>query len=402
LNDKLNPKLPLGGQTWDQFFERADSKSSSDNVFDFCQKRPRDVLTYCEFAVEIAQSQKHIQVAIEDMQAARRRFSDNRLKDLGDEYSENFTHLDYVLNCFYGLGREFTINGLTAYITKLIVDSEVQKRCKWLYCYTSPERFAELLYAIGFVGLKEDGIIRFRSLGSQGSKPPAIGSSTRIVIHPSYCDALNLQDVVIDGLADDWELRQSGLLVDVPGAISRDEYFQSLVQLQDRLKVLSEGVDQAAAFEDLVGDVIRLCFFQWLGNIEAKSRDVSGRVIRDWVASNVASGGFWEAMRQRYGALNVVWECKNYATLDASDFHQANYYISELTGLVIIAYRGVREEKKHYLEHIRRISSQHQGRGIVLLVNDQDMQTFIRQSLRGKFRDSHIREIYDLIVRAIG
>ena len=402
LNFKLNPKLPLRGATWNHFFEEVDGTSSWTTVADFCQRRPRDILTYCGFAVDIAQAQKHAQVAIEDMQGARRRFSDNRLKDLADEYAENFPNIGYVLNSFFGLGKTVTINGLTAFIQKLIVDAEVQNRCKWVYDHAAPEHFAALLYNIGFAGLEENGVMKFRGLGSTGSETPAITSSTRLVIHPTYATALNLQNVVIDTLADDWELRQTGVVLDVPGAISPDEYFQKLLHLEGTLATLKHGREDASAFEDLVGDIIKYCFFQWLGNVEPKSRVANGIKIRDWVASNTATGGFWEAMRQRFNALNVIWECKNYAKLKADNFHQANYYVSSMTGLVIIAYRGERQNKKHYYEHIREIANRNGGNAIVLLVNDQDLNTFIRQAFRGKFRDSHFRDIYDTTARAIG
>jgi len=97
----------------------------------------------------------------------------------------------------------------------------------------------------------------------------------------------------------------------------------------------------------------------------------------------------------------TITQCKNYEKLSASDFHQANYYVSELSGLVIIVFRGPREEKKHYLEHIRRISSKANGDAIVLLANEQDLQTFIRQCRKGQFLDTHVRAIYDETIREI-
>lgn len=402
LNRSLTAKLPLRGPTWDHFFEGIQNNSSWEGVVDFCQHRPRDVLTYTEFAIEIAQSNRRAQVTIEDMQTARRRFADNRLKDLGDEYSENYPNVAYVLSCFHGLGRTFTLNGLTAVVQKLITDLEIQKRCTWFFDFTAPERLAELLYNIGFVGLLSNGTPRFRGFGSSGSKAPAITSSTRIIVHPTYAEALSLQDVIVDSLGADVELQQAGVVAELPGALSADEYYAKLVDIQETIKMLEPGREDAEAFEDVVGDVIEYCFFQWLGNVEEKVRDVGGTAIRDWVAANIATGGFWEAMRQRYNAVSVVWECKNYEELKADDFHQANYYAGALTGLIIIAYRGEREKKKRYYEHIRNVSSKNQGNAIVLLVNDQDLLTFVRQAIRGKFRDSHIREVYDATARAIG
>jgi hypothetical protein len=63
-------KLPLRGPTWDYFFEGPGERSRQ-LVFEYCQDRPRDVLTYCEFAIESAQARRREQVSIEDLQAAR-------------------------------------------------------------------------------------------------------------------------------------------------------------------------------------------------------------------------------------------------------------------------------------------------------------------------------------------
>ena len=145
------------------------------------------------------------------------------------------------MNSFFGLGKTITLNGLTAFIQKLIVDAEIQQYCHWLFDNAAPERFAELLYNIGFAGLQENGAVSFRSLGSSGSKPPAITSSTRLAIHSTYATALNLQDVVIDGLEDDVELRQSGIVAEVPGAITSEEYYQRLVELQKTLELIEPG-----------------------------------------------------------------------------------------------------------------------------------------------------------------
>lgn len=115
LNIPFITKLPLGGPTWNYFFEQVEGDSSQDLVFNFCQERPRDVLTYCSLALESAQNLKHDRILIEDLQIARRRFSDSRLKDLGDEYQENYSQIQLVLSRFYGLGTKYTINGIAEF-----------------------------------------------------------------------------------------------------------------------------------------------------------------------------------------------------------------------------------------------------------------------------------------------
>src|ERR1019366_4827414 len=63
------------------------------------------------------------------------------------------------------LGTEYTIGSIEDLIKKLLVDAEVQATCKtWIYGFTTPELFIQLLYNIGFVGLKQPkGSIRFKS-----------------------------------------------------------------------------------------------------------------------------------------------------------------------------------------------------------------------------------------------
>lgn len=399
LNLPFNTKLPLGGGTWDYFFESVNGVSSKEMVFDYCQGRPRDVLTYCSFAVEAAQSHLHTVVKIEDLQEARRRFSDSRLKDLGDEYSENYPQLQLVLSRFYGLGQEFTLPGITAFVRKLLVDQEIQQYCgKWLNMFMAPERLMELLYNIGFVGIRDDSGIHFRSMGVKSVNPPKIVTTSNAVVHPSYVDALNLQNVVVSSLDPDLPLRAEGIIADLPDGISMDTYQERLKHLTEEIDSLPLGRDSATQFEDIVGESIRLCFYRSLGNVESRVRDVNGTVVRDFIASNIAFSGFWEVIRSRYGAVQIVWECKNYADLHADDFHQASYYMSPAIGrFVIIVFRG--EIKSHYYEHISRISENQNG--MVLLLTDKDMKVFIRQAINGKVKEAHIHELYDRTVRAI-
>jgi hypothetical protein len=210
---------------------------------------------------------------------------------------------------------------------------------------------------------------------------------------------LNLQDVIVSKLDDSVTLTQSGLIGDLPGGIQLNEYQKRLALLRDQLKSLPEGRGTDSEFEEVVGDILRLCFYKVLTNIEPKVRTADGRVIRDWIAANHAPDGFWELVRNRYAATQLIWECKNYSTLQASDFQQAAYYMTEPIGrFSILAFRG-NEKKRHYYEHIKRIASDKNG--IVLLFHDKDLDVFLRHAMSGKSNEPHLREIYDTTVREI-
>lgn len=399
LNLPFYSKLSLDGETWDYFFESI-SSDSKELIFSYCQDRPRDVLTYCSFAIESAQSRNHEIIKFEDIQEARRRFSDSRLKDLCDEYAENYPQIQHVLNRFYGLGNSFTLSGIEAFIKKLLLDDEIKKYCSsWIYSFTTPHLFIQLLYNIGFLGIRKGDECIYRSVGPKSSTPPPITEGTSIQIHPSYVDALNLRDTTIRDLEESVPLRKTGILADIPDDITFEGYREKLQKLIEDLKTLPSGLQYAATFEDIIGEIIRLCFFRSLTNIESKSRNNEKIVIRDWIAANRAQSGFWEMIRQRYNATQVIWECKNYEELKADDFHQANYYMNKEIGMFsIIAFRGQETKRGHY-QHIKRISTEKDG--MVLLLNERDLLVFLRQALNGKIKEDHIHQIYDKTVREI-
>ena len=160
------------------------------------------------------------------------------------------------------------------------------------------------------------------------------------------------------------------------------------------------GEEQADEFEKLTEEILRLCLFRALNNFERKSRDVAGKVIRDIIAANYSQIPFWEMLRQKYGATQIIFECKNYKELNADDFQQVSYYMNDRIGKVaFLIHRGSTESKKSYLEHIKRVHADKSG--IVLLLGERDMEIFLRQALNGKKSEAHLQNIFDTTVREI-
>ena len=397
LNRELITKFALGGPTWDAFFEQPDKTRAE--IFEYCHRRPRDILIYVSHAIDMANERAHQRIQLEDVDAARRRFSDNRFKDLGDEYAENYPNISCVLSRFYGLGQRYTPGGIESLIRKLLNDREVIELCGgWLYDHSTMVLFTRLLYNIGFVGLqKPDAPAQFRALGPQETSPPPISDVDEVVIHKCYWDALDLRDVLIRDLPED-RFGDIGVLYDLPGGLDPLGYQEKLELLALHLDSILLGNPGAADFEQAVGEVIKLCFFRALENVEHRVRDDEGVVIRDWVASNRAQTGFWAVMRQRYDATQVIWECKNYKVLKASDFHQVSYYSGNVAGrLLVVAFRG--DFQPSYDRHIKRIATANDA--MVLPLGIRDLKAFVRQNRKGKISDGLIQDRYDQIVRRI-
>lgn len=399
LNEPFNTKMPIGGTTWDYFFP-SEGVPSRRLVFEYCQRRPRDILTLSAAAIGVATSRRHATVQPEDLTEAKTAYSRSRLKDLGDEYGENYPSVSVVLGRFFGLGREFTIPAIASLLERLIVDGEVQRRCGgWINFYLAPNKFIELMYGIGFFGVRtEDGVL-FRSMGVNSEALPKLVQQSRVVIHPSFAEALHLQERIMESLPPTVELKTEGVLEDIAG-VDAATYDSRLEDLQDELTDIPLGREGASRFEEIVGEVVRLCFIHSLTNVEAKCRTIDGRLIKDWVASNVAEHGFWGMIRDRYSAVQVFWEAKNYSHLDASDFHQILYYLSNISGnFGILVFRG--DMRSGYYEHIKAIANKSDGKSLVLLLTERDLRVFLRQARHGKHRDAHLRDIFDRTIRLI-
>lgn len=394
-------KPKLGGEAWDCFFEKSGENSSVGTVMDLCQHRPRDVLMLTSYAVDSAVANGNYKVTESDLSDATKRYSTSRLKDLGDEFSENYANIGVVLEHFYGLGTEYTIVAIEDFIAKLIVNEKIRKHCdSWFYDYTVAFRFVELLYSIGFFGLKRRNKIYYKESGKDANAKLAIDTSAEIVIHPTYQAALNLRPILMRRITDEMNLRNEGILEDLPENYKFDEYKSALQNTLTQLKSLPPGSATAPEFEQLVGEVIKLCFFRSLTNVQSKVRTHDGSTIRDWVASNRAVSGFWEVIRAKYGATQVVWECKNYVDLEASDFHQVSYYFSQTFGRFgIIVTRGS-EIKESYHRHISNVAHKNQA-GLIMVLTQRDLEVFLRQAIQGVFKESHLLDRYDHFVRSI-
>jgi hypothetical protein len=401
LNRNLVTKPALGGPTWDAFFEQLPDDSSEDEVFGYCQYRPRDVLIYVSLALESAQAHLRSKITHEDLQAAKKKFSESRLQDLSDEYADNYPRLRIVLSKFYGLGNEYTVAAIDDFTKKLLLDDEIRDSCQsWIYSHSSPELLIRLLYNLGFAGIKKGDSVVFKSSESALSMMPSITDDCVVVIHPTYCFALSLQNTLVHRIGDDVVLRHSGIITDLPESTSLGAYNAKLTSLQTKLKSLICGDEGASEYEKIVEEILSLCFFRSLTDIQPKSRDVSGRVIRDIIAANYSSIPFWQMLRDQYRATQIIFECKNYENLTADDFHQTSYYMNDVIGrAAFLVHRGGPELKKSYLEHIRRVSNDKHG--IVILLGERDLEVFLRQALNGKKSEGHLQDLFDRIVREI-
>jgi hypothetical protein len=223
----FNTKPALGGTAWECFFENDDEILNYRNVINLCQHRPRDVIMFVSYAIDAAIADGNSKINKDNILSASKRYSTSRLKDLGDEYAENFSNISIVLGLFFGLGNEFTIVAIEDFIKKLLLNEDIQKYCKdWFYDFTSPHRFVELLFSIGFIGVKF-GIskaVEYKESGKDSNAKIAFDQSSIFIIHPTYREALNLRPILLADLKEETILKYEGILEDIPESFNLNNY----------------------------------------------------------------------------------------------------------------------------------------------------------------------------------
>jgi hypothetical protein len=109
-------------------------------------------------------------------------------------------------------------------LSSLFKDEEVKQYCaSWIFKNT-PEMFVRLLYDIGFLGFARFGKSRLRSSGPKDTTPPPISATDHLLIHPSYWDALDLQDRVVTQVDTSQPYPRVGVVANLPGAATLSEY----------------------------------------------------------------------------------------------------------------------------------------------------------------------------------
>ena len=285
-------KPKLGGEAWGHFFD-GDKDKSIERIMQICQHRPRDVLMLTSYSIDSEISRNNKTITEDDLVYATKRYSTSRLKYLGDEYAENCPNISLVIEYFFGLGNEFTLVAIEDFIQKLLVNDAISKYCKsWFYDFSTPFRFIELLYGIGFLGIRRKNTIEYKDSGKDSNSKPSFEHSSTFYIHPTFHQALNLRAFLLNDLKEQTTLRNEGVLEDLPDSFKLDEYKMALEDTLNKMKALPTGKESAKYFEDIVGNVIRLCFFRTLTNVQPQVRSHDNTSVRDWVASSRASDGF--------------------------------------------------------------------------------------------------------------
>jgi hypothetical protein len=184
--------LSIGrADVWNGLFD----PGSFDRIWGHTDGMPREVIRLAVMCVEVAQQDSHKRVEPEDFDLAIRRFSDDRIDDLGSVYLHQYPGMAQVIRRFRGGHKEFDLERIQEVafdIADLVKNTEADKNYGWVtQGVDDPLQFAQLLVRCGFLHLKEHRKAQPRI--PRDEEIDLVGANSWFAINPMYQPALDLK-----------------------------------------------------------------------------------------------------------------------------------------------------------------------------------------------------------------
>lgn len=286
--------------------------------------RPRDIVSLLNESFYAAGRKNQSLLALQHVKYAARGISQVRLDDLNKEYSRILPGLDRYVGAFRGRNPECTIQEAIGLIEDLLSKGDENVAVQQDFLILEDARSVlKALYSIGFIGVQLPELGTFVFCHDGRFSNVRFEVNDKILIHPCYWIALDAKRSLLDvdaaeEIYDEYEIEISSENPEIRVA--------KINQLIDRLKMIPEGQEGAADFEEWCERAIRIAFAGGLSNVELRpNRNAKSR--RDIVATNLGEDGVWRRVYEDYGTRQVIFEVKNYHELQPADYRQISFYL---------------------------------------------------------------------------
>jgi len=165
-----------------------------------------------------------------------------------------------------------------------------------------------------------------------------------------------------------------------------------------RLKDIRPGAKDAKAYEQCVFGMLCRFFAGQLSHHKRESKTIYGTKRRDIVFFNISSHDFWQMVRQRHAATNIVFECKNTETLKPDHVNQLVGYLGRSLGNfgVIVSRLPPGENLR-----LQAIAAFNNNDKVVLFLSDEDLAEMARLDAQGRDPTEVIKCKYVKFTRAV-
>lgn len=182
-------------EIWSAIFpEPVNGVNASEYILNRSLPRPREVLSFCQKAIDHAQRNGHSHVTKEDILVGEKTFSEEVFSNISGEFSVLYPNLDEVLIEFAGYSEKTSWSEfeLTA---KEVIQKNGGSLKKWADGEEISIRFlTEVLFRVGFIGLSRERTspVHYCNGRSFSEIWSLTASSPFIHIHPAFAHSLEI------------------------------------------------------------------------------------------------------------------------------------------------------------------------------------------------------------------
>ena len=322
--------------------------------------RPRDMLVLLNNAFYNARSHDRDTIVNEDIEVAARQISCTRLDDLKKEYRDVIPGITHLLSLFANNKPELSLEQVTSLIDSNQFNETLgPAECQTLAILKSPEEIIHTLFSVGFLGVWNSKTSSYVFCHDGKDPDFAVDSSSRVLIHPCYWIALNIENSMlkteVDEIHDDYDIEVRS---ETPEIRKRKV---SLIISQ--LNEINEGDTDAPKFEKWCLEAIQIVFAGGIVNIELHpNKNLTQR--RDVVGRNSEGTETWKRILRDYQTRQVVFEVKNYSRdLGADEYRQMLSYLCRehgKLGFIINRSKDANIHKDRELRWVREMYHEHE------------------------------------------
>jgi predicted phosphodiesterase len=396
---RIAAQTDLPSLSWDNIFDsEVRGVSSLHYLVRRTQFKPREIILFCRYSVDAANRHHAQKVRASDILEAERRYSENRLKDLLNEYQDSLPELRSIIDLFVGKKQVESIEEFLRLLEEFVSSGRyLQLAPRLSLIYPTREGIFEVLLGVGFVGVRlhnSDSFL-FKYYGEQGNVFKEILEILDVSIHPAFEQALGL----IQGHApiSTKEANEAEIVAaSVSIATRMSSAYERAAEIIGELRDIPPGVGGFKRYEDLMQSAMAFAFQGYLDNPRLQLREWGGGEIRNIIFDNTGETEFFTTIRNSHNALTVPFECKNRTTLEPSDFHQIETFLANTTGDIgFICYRSARREPiRPELSFLRAINSREAAhRRVIMLLSDASVIQLLEQRMKGKL-DRFMHKMY--------
>jgi hypothetical protein len=168
-------------------------------------------------------------------------------------------------------------------------------------------------------------------------------------------------------------------------------------------KIVPPGPKHFQGFEHIVRVVFNYLFIGELGEGKAQSRthpEDEGVEIRDIIFANNAESGFWNDLKRKYAASEIVLDAKNKDELTRDDLRQLYCYLKPALGFwgFIVCRSAQSSTINAFNRTLCRNFSQLRG---LLILTDDDLRRMVQIKMRGQNPAIYLQDRMSEFVRSL-